>query len=161
MSITIIQADYANSYHAKAIPALLNAYALDPMGGGTALKHEVTQALVTELAKLPHAMTLLAFVDDEPAGLANCFEAFSTFACKPIINIHDIAVLPKFRGLGLSQHLLQKIEEIAIDKGCCKMTLEVLSNNHVAKSAYTKFGFQDYVLDPNAGTALFWQKSLS
>ncbi len=160
MTVRIINADYTLPEHAEAIPHLLNAYALDPMGGGTALKPEVRQQLVNELAKLPHAFTLLAYVDDEPAGLANCFEAFSTFACKPIINIHDIAVLAKYRGLGISQRLLQKVEDIATTKGCCKITLEVLSNNHIAKSAYTKFGFEDYVLNPDAGTALFWQKSL-
>jgi len=38
--------------------------------------------------------------------------------------------------------------------------LEVLSNNEVAKSAYSKFGFSGYELDPKAGAALFWQKTL-
>jgi ribosomal protein S18 acetylase RimI-like enzyme len=37
----------------------------------------------------------------------------------------------------------------------------VLSNNEAAKSAYQKFGFSDYELDPQAGTALFWQKLLT
>ena len=57
--------------------------------------------------------------------------------------------------------MLNKVEEIALAKGCCKVTLEVLSNNIVAKSAYLKFGFAGYELDPKAGSALFWQKTLS
>ncbi len=56
--------------------------------------------------------------------------------------------------------MLDKVEEVAIEKGCCKITLEVLSKNEAAKSAYKKFGFSDYELDPNAGSALFWQKRL-
>lgn len=57
--------------------------------------------------------------------------------------------------------MLEKVEEIARSKDCCKVTLEVLSNNEVAKSAYRKFGFSGYELDPEAGFALFWQKSLT
>ncbi|MBU3004799.1 GNAT family N-acetyltransferase [Paraglaciecola arctica] len=63
--------------------------------------------------------------------------------------------------MGLSQKLLEKVESIANNLGCCKITLEVLSNNNVAKSAYEKFGFSHYELDPNAGGAVFWQKALS
>ena len=37
---------------------------------------------------------------DKPVGLATTFEGFSTFAAKPLINIHDIAVLPDYRGRG-------------------------------------------------------------
>jgi len=56
--------------------------------------------------------------------------------------------------------MLKKVEEIAISRNCCKLTLEVLANNTVAKSSYTKFGFKSYELDPDAGTALFWQKTI-
>jgi ribosomal protein S18 acetylase RimI-like enzyme len=78
----------------------------------------------------------------------------------PLVNIHDIVVLPKYRGRGISQFLLQEVEAIAREKGCCKLTLEVLEGNKVAQKAYTRFGFRDYVLDPSAGKALFWQKML-
>lgn len=160
MKITIEQADYANTTHQKDIPFLLNDYATDPMGGGTALSQHSYENLVPHLATLPHAFSVIAYVDNQPAGLANCFEAFSTFACKPIINIHDICVRKPFRGLDLSQKLLKKVQDIATEKGCCKITLEVLSNNDVAKGAYEKFGFASYQLDPQAGVALFWQKTL-
>ena len=110
---------------------------------------------------LPYAFSVIAYIDGHSAGLVNCFEAFSTFSCKPLINIHDIVVLKKYRCKGVSQKMLNKVEQIARTKGCCKITLEVLSNNEVAKSAYRKFGFSDYELDPKAGTALFWQKDLS
>ena len=52
-------------------------------------------------------------------------------------------------------------KEIAISKGCCKITLEILSNNESAKAAYKKFGFSNYELDPRAGVGLFWQKRIT
>lgn len=160
MIIEVCRADYSNQQHAQDIPILLDAYASEPMGGGVPLATGVKANLVNELARLPHAFSVLTYVDDTPAGLVNCFEAFSTFACKPLINIHDVVVIDKYRGCGISQKMLAKVEEIAIAKGCCKLTLEVLGNNAAAKSAYRKFGFSGYELDPKAGTAQFWQKHL-
>ncbi len=160
MNIKIIEANYLDRVQAEEIQYLLNAYASDPMGGGTSLAEEVRDNVTKELSKLPHAFSLIGYIDGVSAGLANCFELFSTFSCKPIINIHDLIVLEEFRGNGLSQKMLRKVEEIAILKGCCKITLEVLSKNEPAKSSYKKFGFTDYELDPNAGRALFWQKQI-
>lgn len=160
MNIEIVKADYRNSGHARNIGYLLNYYAEDQMGGGVALSQAIRENIARELAKLPHAFSVLCYVDGEPAGLVNCFEGFSTFACKPLINIHDVIVISRFRGLGLCQRMLDKVETIARDKGCCKLTLEVLEGNDVARSAYQKFGFTGYELVPKMGNALFWQKSL-
>ena len=139
---------------------LLDAYASDPMGGGKPLTREVLNGVAGELARLPHAFSVIAYVETRPAGLANCFEMFSTFRCQPLINIHDMLVLPEYRGRGISGKILEKVEEIAVRKGCCKLTLEVLSGNAAAMAAYEKFGFNSYELDPAHGQALFWQKWL-
>ena len=160
INIKVVKADYLNDQHKKDIPALLDKYASDPMGGGKPLNENVKNNLVKELSKIPHALSVIAYIDGKAAGLVNCFEAFSTFSCKPLINIHDVVVLNEYRGNGISQAMLSKVEEIAKSKGCCKVTLEVLSNNEVAKSAYRKFGFSSYELAPKAGEALFWQKQL-
>ena len=120
----------------------------------------VLEHLPGELAKRPHAFSVLAFVGGEPAGLVNCFEGFSTFACRPLVNVHDVAVVPKFRGLGLSQRMLHKVEEIARQRGCCKITLEVLEGNAVAQASYDKFGFAPGVFDPAHGRMMFWTKAL-
>ena len=160
MSIKIIKANYRNKDQGDAITFLLNTYASDPMGVGNSLDNYVLENLVTELARLPHAFSIICYVNDQAAGLVNCFELFSTFSCKPLINIHDVIVLKEYRGKGLSHKMLKKVEEIAVEKGCCKLTLEVLSNNEIAKSSYKKFGFSSYELDPQAGHALFWEKQL-
>ena len=158
--ILVLQASYSNSVHAEAIGLLLNHYAQDPMGGGHALSADLLQQLPAELAKRPHAFSVLAFVGGEPAGLVNCFEGFSTFACRPLVNVHDVVVKEPFRGLGLSQKMLQKVEEIARQHGCCKITLEVLEGNPVAQASYRKFGFDDSIFDPAHGRMLFWSKAL-
>jgi GNAT superfamily N-acetyltransferase len=160
MNMRIVLADYANEKHAGDLVALLNHYAVDRMGGGEALDAQVQAQLASALAGLPHAFSLLCYVNDRPAGLANCFEGFSTFRCKPLINIHDLVVDREYRGLGISQRLLERVEEMAKEKGCCKITLEVLEGNETARNAYLKFGFAGYELDPVLGKALFWQKRI-
>ena len=160
MRIEVVRADYHDPQQAADIVFLLNAYAIDPMGGGEPLSPRVKDGLVSSLAELPHASSLLCYVDGRPAGLVNCFEGFSTFSCKKVLNVHDIAVLAEFRGQGLGQLLLAEVEALARDRGCGKITLEVLEGNVAAQAAYRKFGFDAYQLDPALGRALFWQKFL-
>lgn len=143
-----------------ALLQLLDSYARDPMGGGTPLAEPVRQILISQLQQRSDYLGVIAFCDGEPAGLINAFEGFSTFAARPLLNIHDVIVAPEFRGAGLSQRMMAQLERLARERGCCKLTLEVLSNNTVAQAAYRKFGFGAYELDPTAGQALFWQKSL-
>lgn len=160
MNIDVFTLNYQDTQQTQDMLFLLDNYALDPMGGATALNQTVKDNLVTELAKLAHAFSVICYVDGKPAGLVNCFETFSTFKCKPLINIHDLVVSSEYRGLGISQRMLQFVENIGVEKGCCKITLEVLEGNQVAKNAYLKFGFAGYELDPQMGKALFWEKAL-
>lgn len=160
MNLQILRADYHDPDHAHAIRYLLDAYARDPMGGGHPLDAFVMNNLVAELAARPYAFSFLAFIDGHPAALLNGFEGFSTFSCRPLLNIHDIVVHPDYRRRGLSQALLGEVEELAREKGCCKLTLEVLQGNRVAQEAYRRFGFTPYELDPQAGQAQFWHKPL-
>lgn len=161
MSIEVKVIDYSNPSQAEDLVSLLDQYAQDEMGGGEPLKSSTRANLANALSKLPHAFSIICYVEGKPAGLANCFEGFSTFSCKPLINIHDLVVAAPFRGQGISHKLLMAIEEVAKQKGCTKITLEVLEGNKVARASYQKFGFSGYELDPQMGNALFWQKSLS
>ncbi len=160
MQINIIQADYQNEQHGQDLVMLLNAYALDPMGGGEALADNVQQNLVATLAKRNDFLTLLCYVDGKPAAILNCVEGFSTFKCKPLLNIHDCGVLKEYRGLGLSQKLFNEVEKISRERDYCKLTLEVLEGNIVAQNAYKKLGFAGYELDEKMGKAMFWEKVL-
>jgi ribosomal protein S18 acetylase RimI-like enzyme len=160
MKIETKLVDYDNEKQANELLLLLNEYAKDPMGGGSELAQHSKSNLIKELKKRSFIFSIICYVDGKPAGFSNCIEGFSTFKCKPLINIHDFAVIPEFRGLQLSQRLMNKIEDIAISKGCCKITLEVLEGNEVAKNVYIKVGFKGYELDPEMGKAVFWEKSL-
>ncbi|WP_020207650.1 GNAT family N-acetyltransferase [Gilvimarinus chinensis] len=157
--ITITRADYHDPQHGYDIVSLLDAYARDPMGGGQPLSTFTREHLIARLAQY-EAISLLAYDDEQAVGLLNAFTGFSTFACKPLINIHDLAVLPDYRGRGISLLLLDEIENIARENDCCKLTLEVLSENKIAASAYKKFGFSGYELAPEAGRAEFWEKKV-
>lgn len=156
----ILIADLSLPHHAAAIVYLLNEYAKDVMGGGEELPGSVKDNLVAELRKRQGVHIMLAFADGSPAGMAVCFEGFSTFACKPLLNVHDIIVDQAYRGRGISKRLLAKAEETALRLGCCKLTLEVLEGNAVAQAAYKACGFAGYELDPRMGKAMFWQKKL-
>jgi ribosomal protein S18 acetylase RimI-like enzyme len=158
--IEVLVADYNNPNHARDIVQLLDHYSRDTMGGGKPLKAETREHLIPELKKRDFAFSILCYIDGQPAGLTNCMEAFSTFACQPLLNIHDLVVHSQFRGQQVSQKMLEKVELAAREKSCCKITLEVLEGNHIAQFAYKKFGFTGYELDESAGQALFWEKTL-
>ena len=158
--IEILEANPLNPVHAKAIVKLLDEYARDPMGGGQPLSEAVKTNLPTALSNRSNAYVILALDGNKPAGLTICFEGFSTFACRPLLNIHDVMVSAGYRGQGLSKRLLEQAEVIARRLDCCKLTLEVLEGNSIAQSAYQSVGFNSYQLDPTMGHALFWEKKL-
>ncbi len=158
--LEVLQADYAHPMHAAAVVDLLDAYARDPAGGGEPLSAFARERLVPELAARPTAFSVLAFDGGQPVGLINCIEGFSTFACKPLVNVHDVAVLSSHRGMGVAQRMLEKVEAIALARGACKLTLEVLSGNRSAIRLYERAGFAHYALDPAMGQAQFFQKWL-
>jgi ribosomal protein S18 acetylase RimI-like enzyme len=161
MAVTIYQLDFKDAQQGADLIFLLDHYAQDEAGGGQPLPDSVKKTLVSNLEKLPHAISLIAYDKGEAVGLLNAFEGFSTFANEPLINIHDLVVIKSRRGEGIAQELLAVIEEIAKVRGCCKLTLEVLNNNTSAKISYQRFGFGSYSLLPEKGETLFWQKELS
>ena len=158
--IQIVRADYADPVHAAAVVSLLDAYARDAAGGGMPLTKSVKANLVGELAARKQIFSVLAFDGESPVGLVNCIEGFSTFACRPLVNIHDLAVLPSHRGQRIGEQMLALCETIARGRGACKLTLEVLQGNRSAIALYERVGFAAYQLDPALGQARFLQKWL-
>lgn len=154
------RADYGDAGDAAALVMLLDAYASDAAGGGEPLSAFAKANLVRELAARPQAYSVLAFDGGQPVGLVNCIEGFSTFTCRPLVNVHDVAVIASHRGRGIAEQMLREAERIAIERGAVKMTLEVLSGNAPAMKLYQRIGFVGYQLDPAMGTAGFLQKWL-
>lgn len=158
--LRIEMADYKDPQQGSALLELLEAYARDPMGGGQPLPEQTKANLLQRMQEQPGVYSFIAYLDDKPVGLANCVEGFSTFAAQPLCNIHDIVVLQGYRGEGVAQALMQQVTEKARQRGCCKVTLEVLTGNDRARHAYRRFGFKPYQLDPQLGAAEFWELKL-
>ena len=159
-SITVRRADYTDARDRAALLDLLDAYAQDPMGGGEPLPASTRARLCEDLAARPLAASFIAWLGDEPVGLINTFEAYSTFKARPLVNVHDVAVAPGHRGRGVGQALLAAAEAHARERGACKLTLEVLTGNQRALRSYEQFGFAPYMLDPREGQAQLMQKWL-
>lgn len=157
---TVTKVNLGDATHAAALVDLLDHYARDPMGGGAPLAPEVRATLVARLKDVPHYVGGIAWREGEPVGLINCFAAFSTFAARPLLNVHDLVVRGDVRRQGIGQALLAFAEAEARARGCCKLTLEVLSENRSAMASYAQAGYRPYVLDPAAGQALLLQKKL-
>ncbi|MCK7598275.1 GNAT family N-acetyltransferase [Microbulbifer sp. CAU 1566] len=159
-ALSIVIADYQDPQHRADLLALLQEYALDPCGGGEPLPEICQRELLDRLAAFPGAFSILAYRDGQALGLVNCFMGFSTFMCKPLVNIHDVTVSEAARGLGVCTLMFEKVVEVARERDCCKITLEVLEKNHPARAAYRKCGFKPYALDEEYGQAEFWQRYL-
>jgi ribosomal protein S18 acetylase RimI-like enzyme len=150
--IRVLDADFDDPVHRDGILAVIDSYARDPVGGGRPLTPEIRGGLVEALERFPTSRVLLAFVDGNPVGAAICFLGFSTFAAKPLLNVHDLAVLPEWRGQGVGRALLTGAEQRARREGCCKLTLEVQEDNLRARGLYESFGFADFVIGGSAPT---------
>ena len=94
-------------------------------------------------------------------GLVNCIEGFSTFQCRALVTVHDVVVLASHRGQRVGEQMLALAESIALERGACKLTLEVLQGNQSARRLYERVGFAGYQLDPALGQAQFLQKWLA
>ncbi len=154
MDIKIKVADYENEKDANDVLDVLDAYSRDPMGQGEPLSEFVKENLIDELNDMPTAVSILAYAGEKPIGLANCFLGVSSFKAKRLINIHDLVVIPEYRGRGIGRVLLESVEQKAEQMGCCKITLEVRDDNR-AQSLYKRFGFA-----PNEPEMYFWSKEL-
>lgn len=146
MNLTIRQADLASAHDSGAIVHVLDCYARDPAGGGQPLRPDVRARLPQALREHPTTVVLLALVDGEAAGIAVCFEGFSTFQARTLLNIHDLAVIPERRGQGIGRALLEAVEAEALRRGCCRLTLEVQDENRRARRVYDRFGFTDFAV---------------
>jgi len=152
--VAIVEADLDNQAHQQAVVEMVNAYARDPMGQGEDLPVTVRLDLIGGLRAHPTSLIFLAFRGTRPVGIAVCFLGFSTFAAKPLINVHDLSVVPDARSSGVGRKLLERVEAAARQRGCCKVTLEVLAGNLRAQRLYEHVGFQN--IEAGGRTARMW-----
>jgi GNAT superfamily N-acetyltransferase len=135
------EADLGDSADAGALVEIVDSYARGPGGQGAPLSSEARLSLAKGLREHPAAFALLAFDGARAVGAAVCFVGFSTFAGKPFVNLHDLAVLPGHQGRGVGSRLLEAVEQRARSLGACKVTLEVVDANRGAQRLYARRGF--------------------
>jgi GNAT superfamily N-acetyltransferase len=159
-SIEFIEADLSRADHQCAVLELIDAYSCDPMGDGKPLLPDSRARLIAGLREHPTTLIILAWKEGEAVGVAVCFRGFSTFAARPLINIHDLNVLPAYRGQGIGRGLLAAVEARAREMGCCKLSLEVQEKNQRARRTYAAAGFSATQYQEQAGNVLFLTKRL-
>lgn len=151
-----VELDFDDQDHQIALFNLMNAYMLDSMGCEKPLQSDSFQDLVRGLQNQANYVGVLIKSHDKYVGLANCFVNFSTFQMCSLVNIHDLIVLPEYRGKGVGRFLIQSVKAIASDRACCKITLEVRNDNQTAQNLYLSEGFHE--CNPSM---YFWEVSLN
>jgi ribosomal protein S18 acetylase RimI-like enzyme len=162
-TLVVAPASFGNDDDITAFLDLLDAYARDPMGGGAPLPGDVRMRLIPDLKGRMlrgDALVLIARLGGKPVGLAVCFSSYSTFRGRPVLNLHDLAVLPEQRGTGVGRKLLEAVEDAARARRCCKVTLEVREDNARAREIYERTGFVDYAPGDARTRTLFLEKKL-
>jgi GNAT superfamily N-acetyltransferase len=88
----------------------------------------------------PSAEVLLALENAEPVGFAVYFYNFSTWLGRPGLYLEDLFVRPEKRGKGYGRALLERLAQIAKERGCGRMEWAVLDWNDPAIQFYRKLG---------------------
>ena len=88
----------------------------------------------------PSAEVLLALEAGEPVGFAVYFHNFSTWLGRPGLYLEDLFVRPEMRGKGYGRALLERLAQIAKERGCGRMEWAVLDWNAAAIGFYEALG---------------------
>ena len=89
----------------------------------------------------PQFEAILAFVDDEPAGLALFHSRFSTWLGRQGMYLEDLYVTEAARGLGVGRRLMGRLAAIAVERGWGRLDFQVLDWNP-ARGFYHRLGMQ-------------------
>ena len=108
------------------------------------LEHEVrtTEEKLTDtlFGERRYAETLIAEEDGEPLGFALFFHSYSTFLAQPGIYLEDLFVKPEHRGRGVGRALLERLAQVAVERGCGRLEWAVLDWNKDAIGFYERLG---------------------
>ena len=162
MSLTVntnsdhfINCDFTDTHHCTRLCELVNEYISDPKGGGEILSDRKKLYMLDGLESNPYTIVMFALYKEKIIGYTVAFLNFSTFLAAPSINIHDFFIVSEYRGKGKGKEMLRKINDIANDLKCKKITLEVRKDNEVAQILYFNEGYS-----PTSPKMLFWVKYL-
>lgn len=89
-----------------------------------------------------HYDSLIAKLDGAPVGLATYFFTYSTHTGRPCLFVLDLIVRPDARGTRLGKALMGRLSAIAVERGCCRIDLNVHNAND-ASGFYQALGMAD------------------
>jgi GNAT superfamily N-acetyltransferase len=142
-SIKIIECGFKSFDHCESFVFLLNQYIKDDMGGGQIIKGSRKLKILNDMKNHPSRLVFLALCDKIYVGMVVCFWGYSTFRVCPVLNVHDLIVLPEYRQKGIGRKLMETVEKKALQCGCGKITLEVRCDNQQARRLYNDLGYGD------------------
>jgi len=118
------------------------------------LEHEValTEEKLTKslFGERRYAETIIAEDDGQPIGFALFFHNYSTFLAQPGLYLEDLFVVPEKRGAGVGRALLERLAQIAVERGCGRLEWAVLDWNVDAIRFYQRLGAK-----PNADWTVY------
>ncbi len=83
---------------------------------------------------------LLAEDESKPLGFALFFRNYSTWRGIPGLYLEDLFVLEEYRGRGIGQMLLTRLQQIVAERGWGRMEWAVLNWNTPAQGFYREMG---------------------
>ena len=116
---------------------------------------------VERLIETRDAVYVLGAADDDspPAGVAQVRFRYGIWWAAEDCLLEDLFVLESARGSGLGRALLDKVVELARERRCRRIELDVNDNNDPALALYRSLGF-DNRDDRYGGGNLFFRKHL-
>ena len=87
-----------------------------------------------------HVSALICEQDNQPIGMAVYFFNYSTWLAKPGLYLEDLYVSPEHRGKGAGKQLLQRMAQIALEKGCGRFEWSCLDWNKPSRDFYESIG---------------------
>ena len=143
MPIKIVECDFRNLDHRESFVILLNEYIKDDMGGGKIIKGPRKKKILREMNQHPSRLVFFALLEGAFVGMIVCFWGYSTFRVCPLLNVHDLIVLPDYRQKGIGRKLMEAVEKKARLLGCGKITLEVRYDNKQGRQLYSSLDYKE------------------
>lgn len=86
------------------------------------------------------AEVIFVLEESREVGFALFFHNFSTFLGRAGIYLEDLYVKPEYRGKGYGKALLQKLAQIAVERGCGRLEWWCLDWNKPSIDVYLSLG---------------------
>lgn len=85
---------------------------------------------------------LLAEADGQVLGLLVFIPLYSSWQGRPGVMIHDLYVREAARGQGVGKALATEVMRLALERGCCRVEVNVLEWNARARAFYEGLGLR-------------------